>query len=462
MDYGIRNSFESSKFKFTSASGVASEISVNKMREVGSDHLPINIKADLAPLQMPIGKPRFNFRNVEHQREFPNRIKPSTLLRPNNLEHISDDFMSRIQAARDEVFSISNGSHKHRRSTCWWDRECTDAVLYRRRCRRIVERHPSEETLREYRKATTVARKLCSKKKRESFRNYISEIQFDTPLKEVWRKIRSIKSSYTPQTFPIVDDNDTLVQDSKAKADMFLQRFLSSSSLGEHRSPDDMELLINRAKSTLTHHDYNSEIEPHEVREAIMKARESSPGIDQIPYSLFKSLPEIHFEEITAIFNQSFATGCFPQTWKTGLVFPLLKPAKPKDKVKSYRPVTLLPCIGKIMERIIKNRLEYVCEKNCFLQPFQFGFRKQKTTIDVLVKLEYQIRRSLENRDTSVVVFIDLESAFDKVWHRGLIYKLCKLGIEGKMISFIEKIAKELGSGTSTVGKEIFAPLPIS
>ena len=115
-----------------------------------------------------------------------------------------------------------------------------------------------------------------------------------------------------------------------------------------------------------------------------------------------------------------------------------MKPGKDPGNVASYRPITLLSCFGKVMEQIIKNRLEYLVEIKILLKPEQCGFRKGQGTTDILVRLEHRIRKTLENRNISMVVYLDLRSAFDMIWGRGLIYKLVKSGITGNMIKWLD------------------------
>ena len=75
--------------------------------------------------------------------------------------------------------------------------------------------------------------------------------------------------------------------------------------------------------------------------------------------------------ELINIFNQSYQTGHIPDTWKSGLVIPILKPGKDKVSPTSYRPITMLSCLGKTFERIIKRRLEYMTDECSLLSPAQ-------------------------------------------------------------------------------------------
>jgi hypothetical protein len=81
--------------------------------------------------------------------------------------------------------------------------------------------------------------------------------------------------------------------------------------------------------------------------------KNSSPGMDMIHNSFFSNIPEFIFDEIYYLFNTSWITGDVPQKWKLSVVVPICKPGKEKRNINSYRPISLLSCLGKLMERIV-------------------------------------------------------------------------------------------------------------
>ena len=218
---------------------------------------------------------------------------------------------------------------------------------------------------------------------------------------------------------------------------------MNVSSLSQYQIPNDMNAAIITARKGGENEEYNVDITEEEFRRALNKTKKTTPGMDSITYEILELLPNKIQEELLNIYNQSFGAAAAPEIWRTSLILPILKPAKPKQEIKSYRPISLLSCSGKVLERIIGSRLEYVAEKNQLLKPYQFGFRKGKSTIDVLTCVEHHIRSSCNAGKTCLVAYIDLESAFDKVWRRGLIYKLTKMNIKGRMLSWLDAYLTE-------------------
>ena len=126
-----------------------------------------------------------------------------------------------------------------------------------------------------------------------------------------------------------------------------------------------------------------------------------------------------------------------PADWKLGILYPVGKPKKPLTCIESYRPITLLPVMAKIMERIIMARLEWHLESNNLLSPTQCGFRKGRSTFDQVTRLEIFIRNGLSQNNTIIVFFLDLQGAFDRVWHMLLLYKLKQLNIRGRLLGWL-------------------------
>ena len=102
----------------------------------------------------------------------------------------------------------------------------------------------------------------------------------------------------------------------------------------------------------------------------------------------------------------------------------VLKPAKPPTDVTSYRPISLLPIISKILQKLILNRLTKETQFQNWTPEHQFGFRKEHSTIQQCHRLSDSINRALEEREYCSAVFLDISQAFDKVWHPGLLFKI--------------------------------------
>ena len=134
--------------------------------------------------------------------------------------------------------------------------------------------------------------------------------------------------------------------------------------------------------------------------------------------------------QFAGLFNLSFPEGVFPSILKTCKVIPIYK----KDSqlnCSNYRPISLLPKIDKILERIMYYRLYKFLEINNLIYSLQFGFRQKHSTSHALIHLTDKIREQLDKGNFAVDIFVDFQKAFDTVDHQILIQRFNYYGIRG-------------------------------
>lgn len=415
---------------------ISGDISVQQLEDVGSDHLPIKITVALEPVKNEI-KIRQKWKcTKENLIKFSEAVPASSLHSPNDIDTVAKDFSERLLKTAEKHIGRTSGKLLIRKSAIWWDTECCDALRNMRKAKRKLIKYPTQPNIEKYKRLNKEFIKMKKDKKSKSFEKFISDIKHDTPPSEVWKKIKAIKGYNISDSGPL-DQHGELIVDPKSKATVIAEHLkLISSSLGRRKILPDFDQVFHSASECNTD-EYNQELTLEELISALDEAKDSSPGEDEISYKLLKSLDVNNLRELLAIYNQSFQSGLIPDLWKEGMVIPIPKPGKPKQLATSYRPIALLSCAGKTLERIVKKRLEYIVEKKDLLLTSQCGFRKGQGTPDVLLRLEHNIRDSLSSQEICLVGYIDLKSAFDSIWGKGLIYKLVKSGIKGNLIKWL-------------------------
>ncbi len=104
---------------------------------------------------------------------------------------------------------------------------------------------------------------------------------------------------------------------------------------------------------------------------------------------------------------------------------------------ENYRPVSLLSCVSKIMERIVYNALYNFFKVNGLLSERNSGFKEKDSTINQLVHLCHQIYQGLDSAKDICLVFLDVSKAFDKVYHPALLHKLERMGVSGNLLKWL-------------------------
>ena len=97
---------------------------------------------------------------------------------------------------------------------------------------------------------------------------------------------------------------------------------------------------------------YNKPLTMEELETALDSCSGSSPGLDELHYSMFKELSQMQKEQILNFFNYLWENNIFPDSWRIAIVIPILKPGKEPHECSSYRPISLTSCLCKIMEKM--------------------------------------------------------------------------------------------------------------
>ena len=162
-----------------------------------------------------------------------------------------------------------------------------------------------------------------------------------------------------------------------------------------------------------------------------------SQGYDGLSSSLLKQIIHPIASPLAHIFNLSISSGVCPKLLKIAKVTPIYKKDDPQQ-ISNYRPISILPSISKILEKIIHNRLFTFVTTNNLLNPNQYGFRKKHSTDLAVVELYDKITNAMAQKQHVIGIFMDLSKAFDTLNHDILLYKLKTYGIRGTALSWFK------------------------
>ena len=330
-----------------------------------------------------------------------------------------------------------------RRPVPWWTPEVAQAIAKRKRAFRNYLRHKDYFHLiaRNFERAKT--KRIIREAKRKSWQSFVAQLTVQTPLSKIWRLVRSLSGKRSISCIPAHRIQNTLITDPKTVVNTLAQNIARVSSLTNY----DVNFLERARTSFRLPHNafisngnesYNVLFSLKELEYVIKAAGNTSVGPDGLHYNFFRFLPQNSLKFLLSIFNGLWATHSFPEAWREAYVVPLPKPGKNHQNPENYRPISLTSCLGKLFERMVARRLNWVLEQKQILSKFQSGFRKNRSTLDHLVRLETDIRKGFKYKNCTTAVFLDIRNAYDMVYKPALLFKLYKLGFKGHLAHYLK------------------------
>ena len=209
---------------------------------------------------------------------------------------------------------------------------------------------------------------------------------------------------------------------------------------------EDFKKKIEKENSNFNYSNKNQQYDQILPVDVVLAIKElplgSSPGPDGITNEMLKHLPANIINQVTNLANKSLRDCYLPSEWKTAQVTMLHKKDDKSDP-NNYRPISLTSCLGKLIERIMNKRLYNYIESKNLLAPQQSGFRKARRCADNLLFITQKVREAFNRKKKAMLLTFDIQKAFDKVWHQGVIYKMRKMRIPEYLINWIAAFLRE-------------------
>ena len=278
---------------------------------------------------------------------------------------------------------------------------------------------------------------LLKDSKKLYFQKYFSDFKFD--CKKMWNGINHIlmKKKKEQNTINLLINN-SIETDQTIVAEEFNTFY---SNIGPELSKKIPKTKFNFEyflKEPNPNCMYLSPITKDELSNIIRGLNKNkSSDIYDIPIKVVKMGESFFAEHLSTVFNFCFEQGVFPEYLKIAFISPIYK----KDSklfVGNYRPVSILPILSKIFEKVIVKRVLKFLSDNKIICENQFGFQSGKSTELAVLDLHKKLIDSIENKELACCVFLDLAKAFDTVDHKILLSKLEYYGFRGIVTTFFE------------------------
>lgn len=250
---------------------------------------------------------------------------------------------------------------------------------------------------------------------------------FESSDKKFWKITRCLRNNvkYSP---PLRRGN-ALIASPKEKAQTLAEGFAAAHMNNLPSDPATVLTVDSCYEQLSTNNDINSDAstftKPREISDIIKSLSiRKSPGYDQVSNASLKHLPRKGLILLTKIFNSCTSQSYPPKSWKHAIVIAIPKPKKDSTNPSNYRPISLLSSISKLFERVLLNRINRFLEANPVIPNEQFGFKSGHSTNHQLVRLTQSVRSNIAQKKSVGLVLLDVEKAFDSVWHQALVYKM--------------------------------------
>ena len=332
------------------------------------------------------------------------------------------------KASKETSGGCNTGKQKAKgRTVPWWTNRLTIMRKKTNALRRRYQRTTSNEALRESRKTQYIKAKAeyqanVKKEKTRSWKEYCTTTSPSNPWNEVYKLASNKARSKT--TITTLQKPDGTKTESSEETLRFILNQLTPDDIPQEDASHHITVREQAERPINTPNDKEFTMEEvGQVIEGLKKKK--APGINGITNEIakltFKAIPKT----ITLMYNQCLKTGRFPANWKIAKVILITKPGKEGSGDPSkYRPISLLNTEGKILEKLLIQRIMHHAYTTEALNKNQYGFTPQKNTVDAAMEVRQYIEPHIIKGGVAIIISLDIQGAFVSVWWPAILHRL--------------------------------------
>ena len=309
-----------------------------------------------------------------------------------------------------------------------------NSIKHRNKLQRLYAKWPLsyEATFKKYRNMLTAVIRVAKEK------YYKSKLTHQSgDIRKTWETINHLMGKNKSKLPSSMEFNDKTISDNSKIAEEFNNYFSNiASKLASEISPPTVPF-DSFLPEPVPFSFFLRPTTELEVSNVIKDLKFTSPGYDDINIKVIKECSNEISPFLNFFINRCFSEGCFPKQLQVAKIIPIFKKGE-RYKHDNYRPISVLPCFSKIIEKIFVVRLTDYFTKFSLFTECQYGFRPKYSTDLAIHKLCQSIYDILDNKCNQINVFCDLSKAFDTISHNILLHKLNTYGIRGKANDFIK------------------------
>lgn len=326
----------------------------------------------------------------------------------------------------------------------WIDNELLKEIKHKNTLYSLQKQTPTTLNINNYRNQRNLITKRLRNKKKRYFADYFKKHKADA--RKMWAGMNlALDSTRKKKSFPnsVTDTSGVTLNNPGKIANSFARFFENIPGKTKKKIPKCKKHYLHYlhkqpcTDNYLTLHNANTV----EIYKHILKIKDSSsPGPIDVPNVFLKLLALPLAPVLMHIINYSMTTGYVPFCFKVGKQTPVFKSGE--VTISNYRPITVCTSLGKILEKVVRDRVETFLMENKILNSKQFGFRRNHSTNHAMINLFETTLDGLDNNLKVGGIFLDISKAFDTVNHDILLRKLEYYGFRGTTLIWFESYLK--------------------
>ncbi|KAI0992584.1 hypothetical protein K3495_g15601, partial [Podosphaera aphanis] len=385
-------------------SNVTAEASISGEYDCTSDHVTIvgsvetTRRLDLSSISQEL---RLRDQDLEKFTQFVRAwARPGPV---SNASDIESQVASLMEALGDARKAVGRRPTRISGKTApWWNDEC------KRKHREYKEARGRLENAVQARKSFKHAVKAA---KREHWRKQIEKANTDAQVFKVMQWAKP-KIGRDPPPLKIAEDrwiSDPLER-AEALRDTLLTRFDATRDLStwESEQPESIP--------------WSPTLSLEDVTSSTLGTGDKSPGSDKITVRLLRACWSAIGDQVKTIFQACLEHGHFPSAFRVAEVILLPKPGRDLTTAKGWRPISLLSCLGKGLERLVAKRMAWLAIKHRVIPQQLFGALPGRSAVDLVSCVVHDAEAAMRNSKVTAMVTLDVQGAFDAVLHKRLLH----------------------------------------
>lgn len=401
------------------------------------DHIPIFITSNFSTHNTKF-TPKFILKKADWQL-FHSKLSTfnDSFQETNNINKEAAQIGRLFRKAANESIPISR-KPPEKRKPVWFNSTISRLIAIRQKAWKTFKRVRTQENCISYRRACAIVKRECKIAKRLTWTNFLNSLNPFLDVQTLWNKVNKLRRPKTP-SFPTIITTNGTISDPREIASQFASfwsTLSSDSAFDSEVIASKQNLEISALPSVLASFpELTQEVKVLELNRVLQTLKGSTPSLDKISYPMVKNAPTPVKERLCRLYTLIIKSGLFPHSWKIAVLIPIPKPGNNQSHLQGYRPISLLPVLSKILEKIIACRL--CCYTSNYISKIQHAFLPRHGVHTLWHQLEAELRRNTNNRKHSLVMSADLEKAFDRVTRTQIILELNSWGINQDFLNLL-------------------------